>query len=365
MALAVSLVVVLLAAFIEIASFVSGRFVAPGMFSEEEAYFSSIDAQQFAQWQASPWFDEELGWNTPTLPTSETKPNCLGMNISYSYSDEARGTPRFGIPVVAIFGDSYAFGDEVGDDLTPAAALERLIDAPVLNYAVRGFSPEQAVLKFERMVQKRTLPDVAVLIIAHENIRRVVNSFRPVLYSWTDVRFGLKPYVDGETLVTTPYPRDYEAFLQEARRRFAQDFWARPRLSFPFSVSLLDAATSNSFYFTKIKSRGRPPYSFEYADENALRKALSATINRWRSSVSAKGIKPFVLFVPSTPADNGIATDYVAGLNASAGKTFVFEFDDPDMDWRRYNLAPLACHPSPYGYERIASFIARRILSSR
>ena len=259
--LGVALIVVLVAAFAELLTFGVGRFYAPNMFSEEDAYFGSINAEQFASWQASPWFDEELGWNTPTISTSESKQNCLGNDISYSYEDESRGTSRFGIPAVAIFGDSYAFGDEVGDDSTPAAALERMIEAPVLNYGVRGFSPEQAVLKFERLVQKRMMPSVAVLIIAHENIRRVVNSFRPVLYSWTDVRFGLKPFVAGETLVTTPYPRDYDAFVQEAKRRFAQDFWARPRFRFPFSVSLFNAATSNAFYFIKIHARGRPHMS--------------------------------------------------------------------------------------------------------
>jgi hypothetical protein len=179
------------------------------------------------------------------------------------------------------------------------------------------------------------------------------------------VRFGLKPFVAGEKLVTTPYPQDYDAFVQEAKRRFAQDFWARPRFSFPYSVSLFNAATSNAFYFNKIASRGVPPYAFENATENPLRIALSATINRWRSSVSAQGIKPFVLFVPGDPADNGVAADYVALLNATAGQTFAFEFDDPDMDWRHYNLQPSACHPSPYGYEHIASFIARKILKYR
>lgn len=354
---------VLLAALVELSSFAFGYLFAPEMFSGEDTYFASIDAEEFSSWQASSWFDADLGWNTPAALTSESKRNCLGKDISYAFQEEYRGIPRDGIPAVALFGDSYTFGDEVDDDSTSAAALERLIDAPVLNYGVRGFGPDQSVLKFERLAGKRMLPGIAVLIIMHENIRRVVNSFRPVLYSTTDARFGLKPFITGQTLVRTPFPGTYADFVREARRRFAEDFWARPRFRFPYSLSLFKAVMSNAFYVTRIASRGRKPYSHEYGSDNPLRTALTTVIDRWRASVSAQGIKPFVLFVPAHRNDNGVAADYVAILNEAAGKTFAFEFDDPKMDWRHYNLKRGWCHPSPYGQERIALFIASEILT--
>ena len=82
-------------------------------------------------------------------------------------------------------------------------------------------------------------------------------------------------------------------------------------------------------------------------------------------SVSAKGITPFVLFVPIAAGDRGVSTRYVASLNSSASQTFAFEFEDPAMDWQRYKLKPTGgCHPTPYGYERIAAFIASRIMTS-
>jgi hypothetical protein len=355
--------VALFAALVELLSFGFGTFFGADMFSTEEAYFASMDAEKFASWQASPWFDAKLGWNTPTAMTSQTKRNCLAKDINYSFQDEARGIPIDGIPAVALFGDSFTFGDEVDDDSTSAAALERLIDAPVLNYGVRGFGPEQSVLKFERLAQRRMMPGVAVLIIMHENIRRVVNSFRPVYYSVTDIRFGLKPFIAGETLVEITYPQTYAEYTEEVRRRFAQDFWARPEFRFPYSLSLFKAVTSNAFYFTKIASRGEPPFSYDYGSDNPLRTALTAAIDRWRASVSAQGSKPFVLFVPNNHSDQGVASGYVAMLNATAGKTFAFEFDDPKMDWQYYNLKPDRCHPSPYGQERIALFIASEMLT--
>jgi hypothetical protein len=103
----------------------------------------------------------------------------------------------------------------------------------------------------------------------------------------------------------------YDEFVVEAKRRFEQDFWARPRFTFPYSVSLFHAVTSNTFYFNNIASWGRPAMSYEYQSENPLRRALTAAIDRWRSSVSAKGITPFVLFVPLAAGDRGVSTQYV------------------------------------------------------
>jgi hypothetical protein len=355
--------VVLFAALAELLSFAFGFFFAPDLFSMEESYFASIDESKFAKWRTSPWFDADLGWNTPTALTSETKRNCRGKDITYSYQDEHRGFPRSGIPAIALFGDSFTHGDEVDDASTSAAALEGLIDAPVLNYGVPGFGPDQAVLKFERLAQQRMLPGVAVLVIMHENIRRTVNSFRPAYYAVTDVRFGLKPFIAGEAPVKLSFPADYVAFISEARRRFAEDFWARPRFRFPYTLSLFRAVTGNAFFFLRIASRDGKRFSYEYASDNPLRTALTAVIKQWRSSVSAQGIKPFVLFVPSNRGDDGVAASYAMLLNAQAGTTFAFEFDDPDLDWRYYNLRPGRCHPSPYGQERIALFIAREILT--
>jgi hypothetical protein len=79
--------------------------------------------------------------------------------------------------------------------------------------------------------------------------------------------------------------------------------------------------------------------------------------------VSAAGSVPIVLFIPADARDRGISANYVKSLNARAGQTFAFEFDDPSMDWDRYTLKRDGrCHPSPYAQERIAAFIADKIL---
>jgi hypothetical protein len=358
-----AIIIALLLALSEALSFSYGRFIAPDIFSAEEAYFASISEARYERWLHSPWYDADLGWNTPTVLTSETRRNCIRQGVEYTLQDQHRGIPLPGMPAVALFGDSYTFGDEVDDDSTSAAALERLIGKPVVNYGARGFGPEQAVLKFERLAAERPMPRIAVLIIMHENIRRAVNSFRPVYYSATDMRYGLKPFIVGDAFQPAPRPTSYVEFLREARHSFANDFWERPSFSFPYSMSLLKAVATNSFYVRKIGSRGRPGYAYEYGTDNPQRTALTTAIKRWRSSTSALGIRSFVLFVPQSSRDAGVAAAYVDTLNTGAGEIFAFEFEDASIDWKRYNLkASGECHPSRYGQQRIASFIAGNIL---
>jgi hypothetical protein len=360
-----AIIIALLLGLTEALSFIYGRFIAPDIFSAEEAYFASISEARYERWLHSPWYDAELGWNTPTILTYENRRNCLKKSVQYTLLNQYRGIPLAGNPAVALFGDSYTFGDEVDDDATSAAALERLIGVPVLNYGARGFGPEQAVLKFERLAAERPMPGIAVLIIMHENIRRAVNSFRPAYYSATDMRYGLKPFIVGDAFQPAPRPTSYSEFLRDARNSFANDFWARPQFTFPYSVSLLRAVTTNSFYVRKLRSQGRPGYANEYDTDNPLSAALTTAIKRWRSSTGSQGIKSFVLFVPQSSNDAGVAAAYVDKLNKGAGEIFAFEFEDASIDWTRYNLKPSGgCHPSRYGQERIAAFIAGNILTS-
>lgn len=353
----------LFALLIEMLSFTFGAFFAPKMFSSEDEYFAAVRPSLFEQWKTSPLFDAELGWNNPRQRMTETKQNCLGHDVRYTYGDEQRGVARPGVPAVALFGDSYTAGAEVDDDSTMSAALERIINAPVVNFGFGASGPDQSVLKFERLASGRKMPKLAILVITHENIRRVVNSFRSVLVSGIDTPFSLKPYIAGDAWVKAKNVASYDEFLAEAKRRFKQDFWATPRFAFPYSISLFRAVTSNSFYYRNIASWGRPRYFYEYSTDNPLLTALTTVIDRWRSSVSAAGSVPIILFVPSDARDRGVSADYVKSLNARAGQTFAFEFDDPSMDWDRYNLKRTgACHPSPYGQERIAAFIADKIL---
>src|SRR5690348_17697786 len=115
-----AIIIALLLGLTEALSFIYGRFIAPDIFSSEEAYFASISEARYERWLHSPWYDAELGWNTPTILTYENRRNCLKKSVQYTLLNQYRGIPLAGNPAVALFGDSYTFGDEVDDDATSA-----------------------------------------------------------------------------------------------------------------------------------------------------------------------------------------------------------------------------------------------------
>lgn len=97
-----------------------------------------------------------------------------GFNISIG----ERGTRRNGNPPPAaarpltlVVGDSFAFGDEVDDDATFPAVLERLTGQPVINAGVPGYGLDQAVLRAERLAAVYHPDTIIVSFIPHDVLR--------------------------------------------------------------------------------------------------------------------------------------------------------------------------------------------------
>ena len=74
----------LLVILIEVLSFVFGSFFDKSMFSEEDAYFASVNEDLFERWRTSPWADAELGWDTPKQAMTENRKNCVGQMVTYA-----------------------------------------------------------------------------------------------------------------------------------------------------------------------------------------------------------------------------------------------------------------------------------------
>jgi hypothetical protein len=75
-----------------------------------------------------------------------------------------------GVPVLAV-GDSYTYGEEVGDDETWPAHLERLANRRVLNAGVSGYGFDQSVLRAEQLAAQRR-PSAIVVSFIPDDIRR-------------------------------------------------------------------------------------------------------------------------------------------------------------------------------------------------
>jgi hypothetical protein len=74
-------------------------------------------------------------------------------------------------PPVLVVGDSYAMGEEVGDDETFPAYLQEILGRHVLNGGVQGYGIDQIVLRAERLVPALR-PDTLVVSFIADDVRR-------------------------------------------------------------------------------------------------------------------------------------------------------------------------------------------------
>jgi lysophospholipase L1-like esterase len=120
-----------------------------------------------------------------------------------------------GLTRIEVFGDSFAYGAEVGDAETFAARLEQEGDhLEVLNFGVPGYGLDQVYLRFQDD-GRRYGPDIVIINLMH------------LLLTRCDTRSGTwyKPYFahQGERLILhgVPVPSPEEAY---------RSFLYRPRL---------------------------------------------------------------------------------------------------------------------------------------
>jgi hypothetical protein len=347
---------------VECLAFVHSR-LQYGLYSGAHRYLPTITPELFAQFVASPRFDAELGWTAPSGSSVRRRENCVGNLWTATYEQGYRvglGPAGGGDGAVALYGDSFVAGDEVNDNQTIASALYRKYGMPSLNFGVSAYGADQATLRFKKTLREGFRFSTAVLVVMHDDIRRMANSIRGVIGTGsTDP--GLKPYVRHGKYVPLNYPKDYASFVEEAYRRFREDYWARPEARFPYTISLIRALWTPSF-ISRVMSAWRDQ-SFEYLVSNELRDSLQAVVFDFVETARANGIQPVVVFIPASKHTYRISEDFVARLNRALGNTLVYEFADDSVDWTRFNLSAdgIGCHPSPYGYEKLADFIADAI----
>jgi len=95
---------------------------------------------------------------------------------------------------IAIFGDSYAHGDEIAFENTIGNYLEILlkqsnINAEVLNFAVSGYGMDQAFLRWQ-LINPQFQPDIVILGVQFENAKRHINILRPFYYYITEIPYS-------------------------------------------------------------------------------------------------------------------------------------------------------------------------------
>lgn len=154
--------------------------------------------------------DPDLGWtNGPNVESSDG--NVSTDSVGARGSGERSRAPADGVLRVAVFGDSFTFGDEVATGETWAARLEDLLErggrpAEVLNFGVNAYGMDQALLRWEK--EGRPLaPAVVVLGFQPENLLRNLNVLRPLYFMDTSVPYSKPRFVlDGDGLRNVNQP---------------------------------------------------------------------------------------------------------------------------------------------------------------
>lgn len=362
--------VVVAALLIEAIAF-AASFALGDLFDDRARVLAPLDAAGLRAFAAEHG-DPELGW-TRHGPARVEDRDCRGHPVVYTF-DAAGGRSYAGFDaasarVIAV-GDSYTAGAETGDGDAYPARLAARLGASVANYGIGAFDPLQSTLLLEQRRALHPAAEVAVLGIMYENLFRLVNGYRPVLYD-DAMPYALKPSMTGESVVAHPGRaalEDFDAFLGHANAAFDGDFWARPRRTFPYSIAVLRGVASNAFLFRELQSNlrkaGIPEYAPAFRAER-FAAALRGVLARFDATARGLGLHPVAVFLPRNRFDTTSASHFLA---AQAGRLppglVLADAGTASIDWSRYNLEVSdgddldICHPSAYGYDGLAEFVA-------
>jgi len=293
---------------------------------DESPIFSFQALQKFIDYS----FDPHLGW--------VRKPNSSGIEkgqkgrITFYIDAAGSRTNTFGKspPVIAAFGDSYAFCRQVEDDETWEAQLSQQEDFGVLNFGVGNYGVDQALLRYESMA----LPDtvrVVVMAFVPETICRIQSYWKHYL-EFGNI-FAFKPRfildVQGRLTLLENCMQSAEDFtcvhekLPEIRE--ADGFYLKKfrlhQFRFPYTFSLMRNPLKQSMLISAVAIRGvfrilgisndriesipftlvmknnlRDAYQL-YSDSKST-KLLSAILLRFKEETQSRGHIPLVVVMP-------------------------------------------------------------------
>ena len=143
---------------------------------------------------------------------------AFGDRLVNTNSEGLRGRREYasprpaGVPRILVFGDSFTFGDEVGDDETYCHFLQQLLPhTEVLNLGVHGYGHDQMLL-YLREAGPRFRPDVVLLGFVYDDMERNLLGFRDFAKPRFELR-GARLELRG-----TPVPSPHELRAREWRQ---------------------------------------------------------------------------------------------------------------------------------------------------
>lgn len=248
-------------------------------------------------------YDPDLGWAPRPGADSADRLyhyNAQGLRAPVEYAP----APPPGTLRLALFGDSFIHGDEVGYQDTIGARLEQTLRraghaVEVLNFGVSGYGTDQALLRWRK--HGRSLhPDVVVQGLQMSNVSRNANLVRQLYrphsgFAFSKPRFRLEdgrlellnhPAVPPEELVAlvATYPSWELARYEQALSLYQPHWWLRSR-----ALALLAGGTVTDRDDT---------YRLGASDEPS--RVTAAILAAFRREVEAEGARFLGVYLPWT-----------------------------------------------------------------
>lgn len=210
-------------------------------------------------------FDPHLGWvrrpDSKGVENGQKGPITFHIDSLGSRANSFQESP----PVIAAFGDSYAFCRQVEDDETWEAQLAQHEGFGVLNFGVGNYGVDQALLRYEGM----TLPDtvrVVVMGFVPETICRIQSYWKHYLEFGNT--FAFKPRFifdpEGKLVLLANSVRSEEDFsaykeilpgIREADAFYEKKFRSQ-QFRFPYTLSLMRNPVKQSMLICAVAIRG-------------------------------------------------------------------------------------------------------------
>lgn len=276
---------------VEAMSFAAGKFLA-----HQTLLYDPERLENYANYLKNR--DPVLGWPSRT-------------NFGQGEFDRSgsRVVPKFPDPAlpscVALFGDSFTWGDEVAPEHAYGNVLAGLMGCRVANYGVGGYGTDQAYLRYSKVIDD----NAPIVILGHfsDNIIRNINQERGFL---TNQPIGLKPRFTLESnklkLVSLPTMTEAEhlSLGSHAQELLPYDYFVPGgssgihSLKFPFTLSVLGTM---QHYRIQARVKGYPSYAqfYDPAHPSQALQVTEAILKSFASEARGRNQKPMVLLIPN------------------------------------------------------------------
>jgi len=309
--------------------------------------------------------DETLGWVIrPDRRSADDRyfSSVEGLRSSRPGEVFAARAPR---RRVAIVGDSFTFGLEVGFEDTWGYRLERALgpDAQVLNFGVDGFGVDQAYLRYRRDV-RAWRPDVVIFgLITHDLYRSMATytflSFPGWPFPFAKPRFVVRD--DGLSLLNVPLPAPQTILAASSITELPFIEYDPGYVAEDWEWNVLDRSWLFRYFVSSYRhAMGRD----ERSSEKQVVRLNQEIVRAFLRDARADGAIPLVLYFPSRVDFRQLGRD--AGWT-SLGQRMLRGGDIPHVDLTSCvaALAPAARfgpqHYSPGGNAAVAGCLTDRV----